>query len=265
MISRAASAPGSRRAMPVTARATAGAQRCDSVRTTAGAASSRNSCGIGAAVTEYRLVRIAGDDAELRARGQHPNQPGGLRIEVLSVVDQQQLNACALGGQQLVVHGERLQCGTDEFGRAERGHRGLWRRHADRRAQQHHLLVDLGEPAGGHPLGAPGPPPDALQLKRIHSAFGAACQQVAQFGGEPDGQKRRPQLCRPADRRVVTVLEVTGQQFADDAVLLGAGDQPRRRIPVAPRRLTEHREGVGVHRPDQRLAHRHRPRGAVAQ
>ena len=50
-----------------------------------------------------------------------------------------------------------------------------------------------------------------------------------------------------------TVLEVTGEQFPDDAVLLGAGDQPRRRIPGALGGLAQHREGVAVHRTHQRF------------
>ena len=88
----------------------------------------------------------------------------------------------------------------------------------------------------------------------IHAAFGAAGQQVAQFGGEPDGAQRGPQLRGPRDGGAVAVLEVAREQFADDAVLLGAGDQPRRRIAVALGGEPQHRERVGVHGADQRLA-----------
>ena len=221
--------------------------------------------GIGAAVAEHRLVRIPGDDAELRACGQHPDEVRGLRVEVLGVVDQQQLHPGTLGGQQVRVRRERLERGTDEFGRPERRHRGLRRRHANRRAQQHHLLVHLSEPARGHPLRAAVPTADALQLKGIDAPLGAASQQVAQLGGEPHGEQRLPQLGRPDHRRVVAVFEVARQQFPDDAVLLRAGDQPRRRIPVAPSRLAEHREGVRVHRADERLTHRSRLGGAGAE
>ena len=60
---------------------------------------------------------------------------------------------------------------------------------------------------------------------------------------------------RPPRQRAVPVLEVTGQQLADDAVLLGAGDQPRRRIAGPRGRLAQHRERITVHRAHQRLAH----------
>ena len=56
----------------------------------------------------------------------------------------------------------------------------------------------------------------------------------------------------------VAVLEVAREQFADDAVLLGAGDQPRRRVAVALGGQPQHRERVRVHGADQRLAHRRR-------
>ncbi len=59
----------------------------------------------------------------------------------------------------------------------------------------------------------------------------------------------------PPRQRTGPVLEVTGQQLADDAVLLGAGDQPRRRIAGPRGRLPQHRERVAVHRAHQRLAH----------
>ena len=101
--------------------------------------------GIGAAVGEHRLVGVTGDDGQLGARRQHPHQAGGLRVEVLGVVDEQQLDPRALGGEQLGVDGERLQCGADEFGSAERGHGGLRRGHPDGGPQQHRLLVLLRE------------------------------------------------------------------------------------------------------------------------
>ena len=186
----------------MTARATAGAQRCDSVSVMTGSPSSpRNRAGSAPAVGEHRLVGVARDDGQLGARRQHPHQPGGLRVEVLGVVDEQQLDPRAFGGQQLGVDGERLQCGADEFGRAQRGHGGLRRGHPDRGPQQHRLLVLLRELPGGQPLRTAGQPADALQRNGIHAAFGAAGQQVAQLGGEPDGAQRRPQLARARRRR----------------------------------------------------------------
>ena len=98
---------------------------------------------------------------------------------MLRVVDQEQLDAAALGSEQVVVRGKSLERGTDKFGRSERGHRGLRSRHSDGGAQQHDLLVGLREPARGQPLGTPGKPADALQRKRIHATLGAARHQIA--------------------------------------------------------------------------------------
>ena len=149
---------------------------------------------------------------------------------------------------------ERFQRRAHQFGGAQGGHSGLRRGHPDRGTQQHDLLVGLGELACGQPLGSARTPPDALKLNRIHTAFGAACQQVTQFGGEPDSAQRGPQLRRPCHGGPVAVFEVPCEQFADDAVLLGAGDQPRRRITLALRGETQHCECVRVHRADQRFA-----------
>ena len=211
--------------------------------------------GIGTAVGEHRLVGVTGDDGQLGARRQHPHQPGRLRVEVLGVVDQQQLDPPTFGGEQLGVDGEGLERGTDEFGRAQRGNGGLRGGHTDGGPQQHRLLVLLGELAGGQPLRTAGQPADALQRKGIHATLGAAGQQVTQLGGEPDGAQRGPQLAGPGDGGVVAVLEIAREQLADDAVLLGGGDQPRRRITVALGGEPQHREGVRVHRADERFAH----------
>ena len=88
----------------------------------------------------------------------------------------------------------------------------------------------------------------------IHAAFGAARQQVAQFGGETDGAQRR-RAAAPAMRRDAPVLDVAREQVPDDAVLLGAGDQARWRITLALCGQPQHRERVGVHRAHQRLTH----------
>ena len=54
---------------------------------------------LGAAEAEHGLVGVAGDDGLLDAGGQRPHQPGGLRVEVLGVVDEQQPHPGAFGGQ----------------------------------------------------------------------------------------------------------------------------------------------------------------------
>ncbi len=167
--------------------------------------------GVGAPITEHRLVGITGDDGELGTLRQYPHEPGGLRVEMLCVVDQKQLDAGCFAREQVGVRGEGLECRTHEFGRAEGRHGGLWSRHPDRRPQQHDLLVGLCELARGQPLGTPCKATDALQRKGIHTALRAACHQIAQFRREPDGAQRRPQLGRPRDRGVVAVLEVACQ------------------------------------------------------
>ncbi len=212
--------------------------------------------GIGSAVTEHRLRGIACDDGEVGSGRQHSHQPRGLRVEMLGVVDEQHPDPGPFGGQQVGVHRERLEGRADEFGGAQCGNRRLRRGHPDRGAQQHHLLVDLREPARGHPFGPARPPADALQFNGIHAALGAPGQQIAQFGGEADGAQRGPQTRRPRHRRVVAVLEVACEQLADDAVLLGAGDQPRRRITIALRGEPKDGEGVGVNGADHGLPHR---------
>ena len=108
------------------------------------------------------------------------------------------------------------------------------------------------EPAGGHPLGAAVQPAEPPECGPVDAALRALRQQVTQSGGERDGGQGGAQFTRPA---AGTVVEVTGEQFADGGVLLGAGDQPRRRITRALGGLTQHPEGIGVHRAHQRLAH----------
>ena len=178
---------------------------------------------------------------------------------MLGIIDEQQPNPGALGGKQISIRSQRLQGRTDKIGRAQGRNRGLWRGGTDRGAQQHHLLVLLSELPRGHPLAAPGQPPDALQLDRIDTALRTPGHQVAQFGGEPDRGERGPQFARPGMRAVV---EITGEQFTDDPVLLGSGDQPRRWISGARGRIAQYPEGVAVHRTDQGFAHHRQSRGA---
>ena len=63
-------------------------------------------------------------------------------------------------------------------------------------------------------------------------------------------------MLRPGGGGVRSVFEVAGQQFADDGVLFGAGDQPRRGIAGALGGPPQDRIGVAVHGADQRLADR---------
>ena len=72
---------------------------------------------------------------------------------------------------------------------------------------------------------------------------------------------------RPAAGRIRSVFEVAGQQFPDDGVLFGAGDQARRGIAGALGGPPQDRVGVAVHGADQRLTDRGaaRTRGAGTQ
>ena len=178
---------------------------------------------------------------------------------MLGVVDEQQPDPGPLCRQQVGVGGQCLQGSADEFGGTQRRDARLRCGGADRGAQQHHLLVLAGEPGGAHPLRVPGSPADALEFIGIDATLGAAGHQVAQFGGESDRVQRGPQLQRPARR---PVGEITGEEFADDTVLLGAGDQPRRWISRARGRVAQHPEGVTVHRPHQWFADHGQPAGA---
>ena len=192
-------------------------------------------------------------------------EPRRLRVQMLRIVDQKHLDARAFGRQQIVVRRQGFQRRADQFGGAQCGHGGLRGRHSDRGTQQHDLLVGLGELARGQPLGSVGAPSDALQLNRIHPAFGAARQQIAQLGGESDGAQRGPQLRGPRHGGPVTVFEVPGEKFADDAVLLGAGDQSRRRVTLALRRQTQDRERIRMHGADQRFANDRAVAGFAAE
>lgn len=55
--------------------------------------------GLAAAEPEHRLVRITGDQGQLGARRQHPDQACRLRIKLLGVVDQKGPDPGAFGGQ----------------------------------------------------------------------------------------------------------------------------------------------------------------------
>ena len=139
---------------------------------------------LGAAEAEHRLVRVTGEQRHVGARGQHPNQQGGLRVELLGVVDEQHADPGPLAGQQLGVDGESLQSGADQFGGPDCRRRRLRGRRSHRGAQQHHLLVAARESARGSPFRAARQPAYPLQLLRVDAALGAPGQQLTQLGGE---------------------------------------------------------------------------------
>ena len=89
--------------------------------------------GLAAAEAEHRLAGITGNQGQIGGRGQHPNQAGRLRIELLGVVDQQHADPGAFGRQQFRVDRESLQRSPDQFGGTQRRRRRLRRRRPDRR------------------------------------------------------------------------------------------------------------------------------------
>jgi len=68
--------------------------------------------------------------------------------------------------------------------------------------------------------------PQLGQVVRAEAALGGAHEEVAQLLGEPRHEQGGAQLVRPV---LSPFLEVTGQEFAHDDVLLGAREEARRR------------------------------------
>ena len=214
---------------------------------------------VGAAEGEHVLVGVAGDDELRRGVPDHPDQAGLQRVEVVGVVDEQVPHAGALAFAQLVVVFEGEQRGGDQLGGIQRGRA----RHAEgvaaRALQLRDLFVLRPELPGGDPLLAAATPAQLGEVLRTQPAFGGAHQQVAQLLGEPGDHQRRPQLLGPV---ACLLVEVAGQQLADDDVLLGAGEQPRRRELLGHRLQAQQRVGVRVDRADEGFADgaRQRPR-----
>ncbi len=98
------------------------------------------------------------------------------------------------------------------------------------------------------------PVTERFQLVRADSSLDRAHEQIAQLLGEAAGGQRRTQAPGPV---VGTELfDVATEQLADQQVLLGTGEQPRRRLTAQDRLATQQPERVGVERAGQRLAYR---------
>ncbi len=200
---------------------------------------------VGAAKGVHRLIRVAGQH-ELGGRvAEPPDQPVLLRVQVLRVIHEHVAHAFLLGCQQPRIRIERQQRRADQFRGVQR--RGL--RPAGS-AQQRDLLVLPGEPACRDPLRTVVPPPQGDQSLGPHTTFGGPQKQIAQFLGEAGHGQRRAQRFRPVPG---TGLDVTGQQVPHQRILVRAVEQLRGRQLVAHRLQPQHGEGVGVHRPHQRL------------
>ena len=178
--------------------------------------------GVRAAESVDGLVRVTRQQREVGAGGQHPHQPGGLRIEVVRVVDQQQPDPGPLGGQQVGVRAERLERGADEFGGPSAG-TVAW----ERRCRPPRATASPARTAGRS--GPRQPIPGARTVGRCVAAA-ADPLPARRSGPAGPGVRWRTRRCSapaqvrwPARGGLRAVGQVPGQQLPDDAVLLGAG------------------------------------------
>ncbi len=196
---------------------------------------------VGAAEGVDRGVRV-GERDQVRPAPGHQAQQVELRgVGVGQLVDVDR-------GQPAPLQVEQLGFGKQEPGRRAQqlgrivGDPGP----AGRVAQRQDLEVLAQEPGRDDPVGAPVGLPERGQLLRRDAPLGAAHQQVTQLGGERAGAQRRAQRLGPR-------LRIGGQQLADHQVLLGAGQQPRRRVAELGCSPSQDAESVGVERAHQRL------------
>ena len=240
--------------MPLTARATAGAQRCDSVSVTEGASPSSNPAGspprkpntawLGSPAISASSAPAASTRTRRAACGSScwASSTNSTRIRSRSAASNS--GSTANASSAAPTSSAAPSAGAVACGAAV----------PDRRAQQHHLLVLPGELAGGDPFRPPAPRPSRCSSAGSTPRSAQRASRFRSSVGEAGGAQRGPQLRRPSRRGARPVLEVAGQQFPDDGVLFGAGDQPRRRIAGAFGGPPQDRVRVAVHGPHQRLA-----------
>ena len=197
---------------------------------------------VGAAERLHRGVGVADEHEVDVRRADHLQQPGRRRGQLLGVVDDDGVEGAAQPVERLVVLLEQVGRRAEDPGRVvgarprERGH-----------------LVVLGQDAGGgHPLGPLVLPPQPGEVLGLQPALDRPHQQVAQLGAKAPGAERRLHVLGPG-RRLALTGGVAGEQLAQDDVLLGPAEQPRRR--VAPQRggLTQDAEPERLVGPRQRL------------
>ena len=102
-------------------------------------------------------------------------------------------------------------------------------------------------------------PTQPHELLGSGTAFGARISKSRNACREALGQQRRTQCLGPAG---CAVGDVAGEQFAQHHVLLGPGDQARRRVVVGLGLQAQHRKRIGVDGPYERLACGRRVRAA---
>jgi len=176
---------------------------------------------------------------------------GRLRIEVLGVVNQQITHPRSLAPQQIGVGRECRESRAHQLCGVDCGRGRLRCLQPDRPPQQTALLVLTVGLADRLPLRTLVPAAQRHQVLGPHTAFGGPHHHVPQCLCKSVGAQSRPQSRRPI---AGPVLDVAGQELPQHRILLGAGDQARRRIVVCGRLQAKHRKRIGVHGANDRLA-----------
>ena len=146
--------------------------------------------------------------------GQQRIQAVDGRIGFLQVIHQDQLLACLLGFEELGVRTQDVQGRGDDAGRVEGfGH-----------PQVQDVPVFGVEGGGRHPVGTAVPLPQLAELFGGDAVFDDPVKKLADFLAEAAGAQGKFQPVRPRQLRD-TLLAVPGQQFLDDDVLFGTGEQ----------------------------------------
>ena len=212
---------------------------------------------VGPAEAEDRGVGVAREHPVVGGGAERAGELDLLGVHVLDVVDDEVAHGGALGLEQVRVGDEGVEHRRDQLGGVERG-RGRQRvGRACRRPQQRDLLVRAVEAPGRDPRGHAVTLAEIRELARPEAPLGGAQQEVAHLAGERGRLERGLHAQRPARRRA-DARDLAGEQLADHGVLLGAGQQARRRL-AAPRGVApEDGEGVGVHAAHERLGGRRR-------
>ena len=171
----------------------------------------------------------------------HLQQPQRRRRELLGVVDDDEPQPGAQPVERLGVGLEVVGRGAEDPGRVERAGRG----------QRGHLVVLAQHVGGGDPLGPVVPHTEGAQVVGVETQLDGTHQQVAQLAAEGARGQGEAHRLGPG-RRGRVARGVTGEQLAEDDVLLGSAQQPRCRVADEGRRLAQDAEPEALVRARQR-------------
>ena len=152
----------------------------------------------------------------LRKQGQEFEDRG---VGFLEVVRQDQPEAAAFPFQQAGMLQQQLACRSDDSGRVE----GLGHPEVD------HVAVLAIQPGRRNPVRPAVLCAQLLQLPCGAAVLGQPVEELADLLPEAAGRQSLLQVFRPAGPRAVAGT-MAGQQFGDDLVLLGPGQQPGRAL-----------------------------------